>query len=47
MTGTGPPRRVTGQVTLSGIESLTTGGFTETITGVLCVGGRGQRPATG
>lgn len=43
VTGTGLLRRVTGKLTLSGIESLTTGSFSETITGVLCVGGRGQR----
>ena len=35
--GTGLLRRVTGNVTLSGLEDLTTFAFTETITGRLCV----------
>ncbi len=38
ITGTGLLRRVTGQVTINGLESLSTGAFTETITGRLCAG---------
>jgi hypothetical protein len=40
ITGTGLLRGVTGQVTLVGLENLTTGSFTETITGRLCESGR-------
>jgi hypothetical protein len=36
LTGTGLLRGITGQVTLVGNENLTTGSFTETITGRLC-----------
>jgi hypothetical protein len=38
ITGTGLLRGITGRVTLVGHESLTTGGFTETLTGQLCGG---------
>jgi hypothetical protein len=38
ITGTRFLRAVGGQVTLSGSENLTTGAFTETITGKLCIG---------
>jgi hypothetical protein len=37
ITGTGSLSAVSGQVTINGTE-LSTGGFTETITGKLCVG---------
>jgi hypothetical protein len=37
MTGTGVFRRVTGNVTLAGVQDLQTGRFTETITGRLCI----------
>ena len=38
ITGTGLLRAVSGQVMLNGSENLSTGAFTETITGKLCVG---------
>ena len=38
ITGTGLLRRVTGRVTIHGLENLSTGSFTETITGRLCTG---------
>ncbi len=38
VTGTGLLRRVTGRVTIDGLENLSTGSFTETIAGRLCVG---------
>jgi hypothetical protein len=41
ITGTGLLRRVSGSVTLAGLEDLATLGFTETITGRLCLGARG------
>jgi hypothetical protein len=37
LTGTGAFRRVTGNVTLAGVQDLQTGRFTETITGRLCL----------
>jgi hypothetical protein len=40
LAGTGLLRRISGQVTLVGQENLTTGSFTETITGRLCGPGR-------
>ncbi len=36
VTGTGPFRHTTGRLTFAGTENLTTGAFTETVTGVLC-----------
>jgi hypothetical protein len=38
VTGTGLASRVTGHVKIIGNESTTTGAFTETITGALCLG---------
>jgi hypothetical protein len=43
LAGTGAYRRVTGQLTLTGTEDLTTGVFTEVITGQLCLT-RGNTP---
>jgi hypothetical protein len=40
VSGTGPFRPVSGQLTFAGTENLTTGAFTETVTGRLCAGGR-------
>jgi hypothetical protein len=37
LTGTGLFRRVSGHVTLAGVQDLATGRFTETITGRLCL----------
>ena len=36
LAGTGTLRRVTGQLIFTGTEDLTTGAFTESITGQLC-----------
>lgn len=36
LSGTGPLRKVTGRLTFDGLESLTSGSFTETVTGELC-----------
>ncbi len=41
LTGTGLLRAVGGSVTLAGLEDFATLRFTETITGRLCLGGRG------
>ncbi len=45
VTGTGPLRGASGRLTFAGTENLTTGAFTETVSGTLCAGYR--LPLTG